>query len=193
MDVSSLLLPVSNTPLSGIELSKRLPSGEAEITQKSIQSFLVLRELIYTLEQKKDDMLPLKETPISSFNTKSVVHLDDKKLNMKTCTMIVGSQKKRIKRYFFVETAFLIIVEPTNVPNNLAVCNVIPLQTLVIEEQNDVVSTEPNLQLTSHPTTWNGLFIFKNEEEYKNALEILSSTKKNIRETKMKQIEKLLQ
>jgi hypothetical protein len=38
-----------------------MPSGEAEKVQKAVQAFLVLRELKYTMLNKKDDMLPLKE------------------------------------------------------------------------------------------------------------------------------------
>lgn len=44
---AALLLPVSGTSKSRLDLSRRLPSGEAEKTQKAIQQYLVLRELKY--------------------------------------------------------------------------------------------------------------------------------------------------
>ncbi len=44
---AALLLPVSGTPMSRLDLSRRLPSGQVEQTQKAIQQYLVLRELKY--------------------------------------------------------------------------------------------------------------------------------------------------
>lgn len=44
---AALLLPVSGTSMSRLDLTRRLPSGEAEKTQKAIQQYLVLRELKY--------------------------------------------------------------------------------------------------------------------------------------------------
>ena len=72
---AALLLPVSGTSKSRLDLARRLPSGETEITQQAIQQYLVLRELKYpnakhehsvphlivyryTILHKKDDVLP---------------------------------------------------------------------------------------------------------------------------------------
>lgn len=71
---AALLLPVSGTSKSRLDLTRRLPSSETEITQQAIQQYLVLRELKYplplehtipnlkrfryTILHKKDDVLP---------------------------------------------------------------------------------------------------------------------------------------
>eukprot|EP01113_Clastostelium_recurvatum_P026884 TRINITY_DN3230_c0_g1_i1.p1 TRINITY_DN3230_c0_g1~~TRINITY_DN3230_c0_g1_i1.p1 ORF type:complete len:1403 (-),score=398.80 TRINITY_DN3230_c0_g1_i1:605-4813(-) len=73
---ASLLLPVSGTSGSRLDLTRRLPSGEAEKTQKAIQQFLVLRELKYALLRKRDDQLPLKEPPPPSISAKDQVTIN---------------------------------------------------------------------------------------------------------------------
>jgi hypothetical protein len=74
-DVSALLLPVSDTPRSGIALSKRMPSGEAERIQKAVQAFVVLREFQYAVSHRKDERLPLKEENFPMVRMKEVYEL----------------------------------------------------------------------------------------------------------------------
>lgn len=59
--------------VSTIALPKRLPSGEAEKMQRAIQSFLVLREFIYTMLNKKDNCLPLKEDLLPTVRVKDTI------------------------------------------------------------------------------------------------------------------------
>jgi hypothetical protein len=52
-----MLIPISNSPLSGISLNKRLPSGQTEKIQKAIQDFLIIRDLKFSLLKKTDHYL----------------------------------------------------------------------------------------------------------------------------------------
>lgn len=72
---NSFLLPVPTTPMSGLALPKRLPSGEAEKTQRAIQNFIVLRELKFSIHKIRDDFLPLKEEPVPSIRSKDIINL----------------------------------------------------------------------------------------------------------------------
>ena len=61
---SSVLLPPSQTPMSGIDLARRLPCGEAEKVRKAVQDFWLLRRLRTSLLQLPDDEEPLLEPPV---------------------------------------------------------------------------------------------------------------------------------
>nr|XP_054763825.1 protein CLEC16A-like [Lytechinus pictus] len=55
----SILLPPTGTPLTGIDFTKRLPSGELERTRRAIRAFFLLRDLSLTLRNLVETKLPL--------------------------------------------------------------------------------------------------------------------------------------
>ena len=57
-DWAILLAPIS-TPLSGIEFSRRFPSGDTEKLKQTIRIFFLLRDLCICLTNEKENQLPL--------------------------------------------------------------------------------------------------------------------------------------
>lgn len=56
---SSILLEPSTTPLSGVELYKRLPCGEMEKFLYSLKLFFLVRDLSLTFKKQPESQLPL--------------------------------------------------------------------------------------------------------------------------------------
>jgi len=209
-DISSLLLPVSATPMSGIALSKRLPSGEAEKIQKSVQAFLVLRELKYAVLKTKDDRLPFREDPVPSLKPKDVYAFPIEDLKSVVPFMMpVGPTKKRLQRYLVIESSVVLIVEPdprsiaknvkitpqtlqqttSTLPISGHVCNTIPLQN--IEMELDKID-DTYLHLTSHPTTSRFVLGFDSSTECQSAQHRLEKARNKVRANKMRQIDEML-
>jgi len=203
-DTAALLLPVAATPMSGFALSKRLPSGEAEKTQKAVQMFLVLREFTYTMLKKKDDRLPFKEDSMPTLKAKDVYTLPTDAANqVVSCSMAVGPTKKKMPRYFVIESGVIILVEPDargtskpvkkeqpQVPSaTVHVCNTIPLQNIEMEVDP---SDENVLHLTSHPTTSQFSFIFETGTDCQGAQHRLDKARSKVRANKMQQIDEML-
>eukprot|EP01118_Nematostelium_gracile_P002208 TRINITY_DN12439_c0_g1_i1.p1 TRINITY_DN12439_c0_g1~~TRINITY_DN12439_c0_g1_i1.p1 ORF type:complete len:276 (-),score=49.44 TRINITY_DN12439_c0_g1_i1:4-786(-) len=201
-DTASLLLPVSTTPLSGIALSKRLPSGEAEKIQKAVQAFLVLRELKYTLLKRKDDKLPFREVYMPSLRTKDTFTFptsteeEDSKFTILPCTMPVGPTKKKLQRFLLIESGFLLIIEPDarngpkSSPVTGQVCSTIPLQNIEMEIDK---TDQAILHLTSHTTTSQFLFTFNSTSDCEDAQKRLDKARKKVRSNKMRQLKYMLQ
>lgn len=56
---SSILLPPTATPLTGIPFTRRLPCGEVEKASKAIRIFFLLRRICQQLLSEKETQLPL--------------------------------------------------------------------------------------------------------------------------------------
>lgn len=56
---STILLPPTGTPLTGIEFTRRLPCGEVEKARKAIRIFFYLRKLCQTIVNERESRLPL--------------------------------------------------------------------------------------------------------------------------------------
>eukprot|EP01119_Soliformovum_irregulare_P014909 TRINITY_DN4131_c0_g1_i1.p1 TRINITY_DN4131_c0_g1~~TRINITY_DN4131_c0_g1_i1.p1 ORF type:complete len:976 (-),score=250.71 TRINITY_DN4131_c0_g1_i1:40-2967(-) len=198
MDFSALLLPIAATPLSGVALPKRFPSGEAENVQKAIQGFLVLREFKYTMLRKKDDFLPLQEEKTDrQYHIRDAITFDGMP-DVMTCHILSGANKKRQTRYLVIHFGTLLVSEPDvtktpkaskSPPSSGIICNIIPLQS--IEMENDP-QDERVLHVTSHPTTSQFTFNFEDAGSCQTAQELLECHRKTSRSFKMDQIEKML-
>uniref|UniRef100_H2Y953 Uncharacterized protein n=1 Tax=Ciona savignyi TaxID=51511 RepID=H2Y953_CIOSA len=105
---SSLLLPPTVTPLTGIEFSKRLPCGQSEQARQLIGIFFTLRDLSLFLCKESETQLPLtREQDCIQTNDK----LDLSKLvDLIACT--VSSKESKQRRFLVVELYQLILVEP---------------------------------------------------------------------------------
>ncbi|XP_048575920.1 protein CLEC16A isoform X4 [Nematostella vectensis] len=104
---ATLLLPITGTPLTGIEFSKRLPCGEVEHTRRAIRVFLMMRELCLALMGRQETRLPLSKVEYS-------VHLEDvldlNNSDLISCT--VKTEDKRMRRFLVIDEAQFILVEP---------------------------------------------------------------------------------
>jgi hypothetical protein len=116
---AALLLPVSGTPMSRLDLSRRLPSGEAEKTQKAIQQFLVLRELKYTLLRKKDDLLlTIQMGPLLPILQPKDPFVLENPLEYVTIPFMVysGPNKKKVKRTLVLYKELFVVLDPSVQP-----------------------------------------------------------------------------
>lgn len=56
---STILLPPTGTPLTGISFTRRLPCGEVEKARRAIRLFFLLRRMCQTISGDKEALLPL--------------------------------------------------------------------------------------------------------------------------------------
>lgn len=56
---STILLPPTGTPLTGIPFTRRLPCGEVEKARRAIRVFFLLRKTCQQFLNEKENMLPL--------------------------------------------------------------------------------------------------------------------------------------
>eukprot|EP01133_Synstelium_polycarpum_P006690 gene6690-7780_t len=205
----ALILPIPHTPISRLALSRRLPSGEAEKTQKAIQQFLVLRELKFTLLRKKDTMLPLKQPHIPIVREKDLFNLDTDNFDIiyyyQVAPAVAGSNsssgkdgstpKKRVRACGVLFHSLLLNVDPNNVPPQTkpgiygTITHIAPLQRLEIETSH----LDPSVvRVFSHPTTWNVDMGFDDETKCAAAKAMLERARDDVRSSKMRQIYSLL-
>jgi protein CLEC16A len=56
---STILLPPTGTPLTGIGFTRRLPCGEVEKARRAIRVFFLLRRMCQTMGGEVETLLPL--------------------------------------------------------------------------------------------------------------------------------------
>ena len=55
----TMLLPPTNTPLTGIDFTRRLPCGEHEKARKAMRVFFAMRKLSQQMSGEEEKVLPL--------------------------------------------------------------------------------------------------------------------------------------
>lgn len=55
----SMLLPPTNTPLTGIDFTRRMPCGDNEKTRKALRVFFAIRRLSQQMSREEEKELPL--------------------------------------------------------------------------------------------------------------------------------------
>ncbi len=73
---ASMLLPPTDTPLSGIEFTRRLPCGENERARKAMRVFFAVRRLSQELSHGEELDLPLT-MPSNSATVGEIVDLSE--------------------------------------------------------------------------------------------------------------------
>ncbi|GAM21024.1 hypothetical protein SAMD00019534_041990, partial [Acytostelium subglobosum LB1] len=206
MNDIDLLLPVPDTPVPRLPLSRRLPSGDQERTQRAIQQFLVLRELKYTLLRRKDSMLPLKQPQVPMVREKDLFNLNTELFDIIHYYQVVPQQsvgqqpssaKTKVRKCAVLFHHMLLDVDPNNVvtpPNKRSgvygvITHIAPLQRLEIETSH----LDPTiLRVFSHPTRWNVDMGFDDETKCQQVKSLLTTARDDIRSIKMRQIYSLL-
>ena len=103
----SVLSEVSQTPMSGLELYKRLPCGVDEQLRYDITSFLLVRRLQMKVEGQDPSLVDIiTPTKLTSNGTK----LDLNNADLLGCTIISGDVT--VRRFLVVQTFQIILVEP---------------------------------------------------------------------------------
>ncbi|KAI9565619.1 hypothetical protein GHT06_009411 [Daphnia sinensis] len=105
---SSILLPPTGTPMTGIEFTKRLPCGEVERARRAIRVFVLMRRLSLAISEEVETQLPLvcvqqciKISDILDLNNSDLI----------ACT-VVNREGTRLRRFLVIDPIQLILVEP---------------------------------------------------------------------------------
>ncbi|XP_059620976.1 protein CLEC16A homolog [Phlebotomus argentipes] len=105
---STILLPPTGTPLTGIMFTRRLPCGDVEKARRAIRVFLYLRRLCHTIFGEIESLLPLT-------NQHNCVDIDDvldlNNSDLIACTIIMKDGQKQ-RRFLVIDVQQLILVEP---------------------------------------------------------------------------------
>ncbi|XP_055852092.1 protein CLEC16A homolog [Episyrphus balteatus] len=105
---STILLPPTGTPLTGISFTRRLPCGEVEKARRAIRGFFLLRRTCQKFLNETETMLPLTNIT-NCVQVDNVLDLNNSDLI--ACTVIVKDNTKQ-RRFLVIDTLQLILVEP---------------------------------------------------------------------------------
>nr|CAH0101247.1 unnamed protein product [Daphnia galeata] len=115
---SSILLPPTGTPMTGIEFTKRLPCGEVERARRAIRVFVLMRRLSLAVSGEVETQLPLvcvqqciKISDILDLNNSDLI----------ACT-VVNREGTRLRRFLVIDPNQLILVEPDSRRLGWGVC-----------------------------------------------------------------------
>uniref|UniRef100_A0A182MCL7 Uncharacterized protein n=1 Tax=Anopheles culicifacies TaxID=139723 RepID=A0A182MCL7_9DIPT len=105
---STILLPPTGTPLTGIGFTRRLPCGEVEKARRAIRVFFLLRRMCQSIVGEKETLLPLT-------NLGQCVQIDNaldlNNSDLIACTVVMRDGTK-YRRFLVMDILQLILVEP---------------------------------------------------------------------------------
>ncbi|EAT42579.1 AAEL005902-PA [Aedes aegypti] len=105
---STILLPPTGTPLTGIGFTRRLPCGEVEKARRAIRVFFLLRRMCQSINGEKEMLLPLTN-PNQCVQIDNALDLNNSDLI--ACTVIMRDGTK-YRRFLVMHILQLILVEP---------------------------------------------------------------------------------
>lgn len=128
---STILLPPTGTPLTGISFTRRLPCGEVEKARRAIRVFFLLRRMCQSMSGEKETLLPLTNLsqcvqidnaldlskwtlrmPILSSAFTNVTHFPfTDNSDLIACTVVMRDGTK-YRRFLVMDILQLILVEP---------------------------------------------------------------------------------
>ncbi|XP_017076460.1 protein CLEC16A homolog isoform X3 [Drosophila eugracilis] len=105
---STILLPPTGTPLTGINFTRRLPCGEVEKARRAIRVYFLLRRTCQKFLNEKESLLPLTNV-INLVQVENVLDLNNSDLI--ACTVVAKDSSKQ-RRFLVIDALQLILVEP---------------------------------------------------------------------------------
>ncbi|XP_030375887.1 protein CLEC16A homolog isoform X2 [Scaptodrosophila lebanonensis] len=105
---STILLPPTGTPLTGINFTRRLPCGEVEKARRAIRVFFLLRRTCQKFLSEKESLLPLTHV-VNLVQVENVLDLNNSDLI--ACTVVAKDNAKQ-RRFLVIDALQLILVEP---------------------------------------------------------------------------------
>ncbi|CAO1405168.1 unnamed protein product [Diamesa serratosioi] len=105
---STILLPPTGTPLTGINFTRRLPCGEVEKARRAIRVFFFIRKMCQSINGDRELLLPLSN-PSSCVQIENALDLNNSDLI--ACTVIMKDGTK-YRRFLVIDILQLILVEP---------------------------------------------------------------------------------
>ncbi|XP_068152742.1 protein CLEC16A homolog [Drosophila tropicalis] len=105
---STILLPPTGTPLTGINFTRRLPCGEVEKARRAIRVYFLLRRTCQKFLNEKECLLPLTNV-VNLVQVENVLDLNNSDLI--ACTVVSKDNAKQ-RRFLVIDSLQLILVEP---------------------------------------------------------------------------------
>ncbi|KRK03646.1 protein CLEC16A homolog isoform X3 [Drosophila yakuba] len=105
---STILLPPTGTPLTGINFTRRLPCGEVEKARRAIRVYFLLRRTCQKFLNEKETLLPLTNV-VNLVQVENVLDLNNSDLI--ACTVVAKDSTKQ-RRFLVIDALQLILVEP---------------------------------------------------------------------------------
>ncbi|KAH8395551.1 hypothetical protein KR222_006808 [Zaprionus bogoriensis] len=105
---STILLPPTGTPLTGIGFTRRLPCGEVEKARRAIRVYFLLRRTCQKFLNEKELLLPLTNV-VNLVQVENVLDLNNSDLI--ACTVVSKDNVKQ-RRFLVIDALQLILVEP---------------------------------------------------------------------------------
>ncbi|XP_047740767.1 protein CLEC16A homolog isoform X1 [Hyalella azteca] len=105
---SSILLPPTATPLTGIALNRRRPCGEVERARRAMRVFFLVRGACLAMRGEHDTQLPLTR-PSACVRVNDVLDLNNSDL---IACVVIPRDGERCRRFLVIDVLQLILVEP---------------------------------------------------------------------------------
>ncbi|CAF1067720.1 unnamed protein product [Didymodactylos carnosus] len=192
-----MLLPPTTTPLSGIEFTKRLPSGDIERARRSIRIFFLLRSLSLDLSLTTETLLPLvrqeslvKENDVLDLNNSDLI----------ACTVHMKDKKDR--RFLVTDPLQFILIEPDIKRLGWGIvkfCDLMQDVEVTGDKEDSrslhITIHKPanNVYVKSNPSALNAKFTFDDHIRCMTAKQNLTKGRQRARATKMQTIAQILE
>ncbi|CRK93025.1 CLUMA_CG006566, isoform A [Clunio marinus] len=190
---STILLPPTGTPLTGIEFSRRLPCGEVEKARRAIRFFFLIRKMCQSINDEVEQLLPLTN---QSQCVQIENALDLNNSDLIACTVIMKDTTK-YRRFLVIDILQLILVEPDPRKLGWGIAKFVGLlQDVEVAGDKD---DSRCLHITIHRGTTNrtpilsAKFIFDDHIRCMAAKQRLTKGRTKARQKKMYQIAQLLE
>jgi len=194
MDTSILFVP-SQTPLTGIDFSLRLPCGDAEKSRKAIRDFLTIRRLRFKLNNQTDDLIPLAQPPIPVILNDV---LDLQQAEVVSC-VVHEPNGMRFTRFLVFDDYRLILVEPEPSRVGFGIVRLIsPIEYVFVEpDKKDNLSLELSTQVITATSSkfvkYHCRISFEDNVRLMAASKHLETTRSNLKITKMKRLRYIIE
>lgn len=192
---STILLPPTGTPLTGINFTRRLPCGEVEKARRAIRVFFLLRRTCQSITGEREMLLPL--TSLSQcVQVDNALDLNNSDLI--ACTVVMRDGTK-YRRFLVMDILQLILVEPDSKRLGWGVAKFVGFLQDV--EVNGDKEDSRSLHLTIHrggatnnrTPILSAKFIFDDHIRCMAAKQRLTKGRSKARQKKMFQIAQLLE
>lgn len=192
---STILLPPTGTPLTGIGFTRRLPCGEVEKARRAIRVFFHLRQLCQSVTYDEETSLPLTN-PCKCVQIDNVLDLNNSDLI--ACTVILKDGTK-FRRFLVIDVLQLILVEPDSKRLGWGVAKLVGfLQDVeVVGDKDDSrclhITVHRGGATTNRNPILSAKFVFDDHIRCMAAKQRLTKGRTKARQKKMYQIAQLLE
>ncbi|XP_055303259.1 protein CLEC16A homolog [Sitodiplosis mosellana] len=192
---STILLPPTGTPLTGIGFTRRLPCGEVEKARRAIRVYFLLRRLCQEMNYEEETVLPLTNFS-ACINVDNILDLNNSDLI--ACTVLLKDGTK-YRRFLVIEALQLVLVEPDSKRLGWGIAKLVGfLQDVEVTGDKDDsrclhITIHRGGATTNRTPILSAKFIFDDHIRCMAAKQRLTKGRTKARQKKMNQIAQLLE